>query len=205
MKWIKKEWTQCISFYKNEIHKPTLITGIVFFAIGIFIWIVLAMNEDVLMHAYNWLMSIFEEKGMDMESISALDLFKNNVTACLYGVITGFIPFFYMDAFSLVINAASIGIIGAIYSYQHLSMLLLAAGLIPHGIFELPAIFISLAMGFKTCHLMTLRITGKIKNLDMKAHSINLVRIFVWIVLPLLIIAAIVEAHITPIIMNLFM
>ena len=84
-------------------------------------------------------------------------------------------------------------------------MLLLAAGLIPHGIFELPAIFISLAMGFKTCHLMTLRITGKINNLDMKAHSINLVRIFVWIVLPLLIIAAIVEAHITPIIMNIFM
>ena len=205
MNWLKNEWKECSVFFKEQVKKETILVTIAFFIVGAISWIILAMNTDLLLSAYNWLMQIFESKGIDAENITALDLFKNNTMACLYAILMGYIPFFFVDAFSLITNGASIGIMGAVYSYSNLSMSLLMAGLLPHGIFELPAIFISLALGFKTCLLMTKRITGKINQLNMKEHTLNLVRVFVFIVIPLLILAALIEAHITPIVMQWFM
>ena len=205
MKWLENEWKQCKAFFLENVIKASIKVGAAFFGIGIFVWIFLYMNEEVMIACYNALMSIFEESGMDLDNIGALALFTNNARACFLAMLMGFIPFFYVDVFSLFINGASIGIVGSVYMYEKMSMLVLAAGLIPHGIFEFPAIFISLAIGFKTCHLLTQYITGKTNAFHSKEYMMNVLRVYVFIVLPLLVVAAIVEAYITPICMALFM
>ena len=61
--------------------------------------------------------------------------------------------------------------------------------LLPHGIFELPAIFISLGMGFR----FGIFVLKNSKLESFKLHVYDLIRVFVFIVIPLLILAAIIE------------
>jgi len=61
--------------------------------------------------------------------------------------------------------------------------------LVPHGIFELPAIVISLALGIK---LGMFWFTGSIKKEFLRRFE-NSLRVFLFVILPLLIIAAIIE------------
>jgi len=62
--------------------------------------------------------------------------------------------------------------------------------LLPHGIFELPAIFISLGMGVKLGFTV---LSGKNFKKEFKRRFYNSMNIFLLIVIPLLIIAAIIE------------
>lgn len=84
----------------------------------------------------------------DDGSFSALALFGNNLRAMVMTVLYGFIPFLYLPALSLGLNAALIGMLAALIDGQ---WLLLLAGLVPHGIFEVPALLLSLAAGLCLC------------------------------------------------------
>ena len=61
--------------------------------------------------------------------------------------------------------------------------------LFPHGIFELPAVFISLGLGLK----LGTFIFKKDKLGSLRKYLFNSMRVFICIVIPLLIIAAIIE------------
>jgi len=63
--------------------------------------------------------------------------------------------------------------------------------LFPHGIFELPAVFISLALGMK----LGTFIFQKKKMNSFKDYLWNSFRIFIFVVIPLLVIAAFIEGY----------
>jgi len=60
---------------------------------------------------------------------------------------------------------------------------------LPHGIFELPAIIISFALGIKLGSF----VFAKEPWAELRRFVINCIRIFFFIVIPLLVIAAIIE------------
>jgi len=84
------------------------------------------------------------------------------------------------------LQSALISLAGGIYSAAGLLVLW---RLIPHGIFELPAIFISLGLGIK----MGFSFFSKNKSEEFKKRFFNSANVFLMIVIPLLIIAAIIE------------
>jgi stage II sporulation protein M len=113
-------------------------------------------------------------------------IFWNNLKSSFIGMISGV----FFGLFSLV-NAISNGyVLGFVgnFSVQENGFLILLR-LLPHGIFELPAIFISLGLGFK---LGTFIFYSDWKN-RFKNYFLNSLQVFILIVLPLLIIAAIIE------------
>ena len=61
--------------------------------------------------------------------------------------------------------------------------------LVPHGVFELPAVFISLGLGLKFGTFFF----QKNKSESFRNYLWNSIKTFVFIVLPLLVIAAIIE------------
>jgi stage II sporulation protein M len=61
--------------------------------------------------------------------------------------------------------------------------------LLPHGIFELPAIILALAFGLR----IGMFFYSKNPELEFKYRVKNALRVFVFIIVPLLIIAAIIE------------
>jgi len=113
-------------------------------------------------------------------------LFLNNFKSSFFGVIFGVI-FGFFPLISDVVNGYLLGFVAKlVVAEQGFSILW---RLFPHGIFELPAVFISLGMGLK----LSTFIFEKNKVKSLLKFFWNSLKVFILVVIPLLIIAAIIE------------
>lgn len=83
-------------------------------------------------------------------------------------------------------------------------MALLLAGLLPHGIFELPAMVLSIACGVQLCRNMCLLVTSSPRRVPMVELLGDLLRVMVLLVAPMTVAAALIECYVTPAVMWLF-
>ena len=93
--------------------------------------------------------------------------------------------------------------LGKVASWVPGQWLLRAAGILPHGIFELPALCLSLAAGLCLCQNINRYIRKNEKGI-MKPLLLNILRVTGLVVIPLLVVAAIMESYVTPAVMQLF-
>ncbi|WP_300408451.1 stage II sporulation protein M [Lagierella sp.] len=138
--------------------------------------------------------------------ISAIGLIINNVTACVVMVLLGIIPYLFLPYLSLIING---GIIGAAFAMIISNMgnkgiLTFLASILPHGIFEIPAIVLSFALGVSLCIFLMDKIRKK-PTTPNGVYFSNLIKTFVFVCIPLLLVAGVVEAYVTPMVMQAFM
>ncbi|HUU76066.1 MAG TPA: stage II sporulation protein M [Methanoregulaceae archaeon] len=135
------------------------------------------------------LWDIMDSSPLDL----ALKLFLNNIQACIFmflgGASLGLVTFFIIATNGLVIGS----IIEAVRQEQ--SVVYVAAAIIPHGIFEIPAFIISGALGFLLARALWNEWTA---SCDAGAYAAGLGKTFLKVVLPLIVIAAFTEAFITP-------
>lgn len=133
-------------------------------------------------------------------------IFSNNIRATIITVFYGYIPFLFYPALTLGSNALSVTAMGI--SYVRDGLLTPAAfftGILPHGIFEIPALIIACAIGLCNCRFITRMVLKKPQQPEPRVQLITLSRLYFILVLPLLLIAAAVEAFVTPHIMALFL
>ena len=79
------------------------------------------------------------------------------------------------------------------------------AGILPHGIFELPALVLSIACGVYLCRNMCRLVTSSPRRVPMVALLGDLLRVLVVLVAPMTVAAAFIECYVTPVIMGLFL
>jgi len=83
--------------------------------------------------------------------------------------------------------------------------LFVVAGILPHGIIELPMIIVSAALGTRLGVMAFSRMKGTISNKDILSEIKRSVNFYLRWILPLLFIAALIETFITPIVLHLIM
>tara|TARA_Y100000310_G_C20596690_1_gene770884 strand:- start:142 stop:738 length:597 start_codon:yes stop_codon:yes gene_type:complete len=176
----KKSW-DFVKESKNFIYS---IIGIFFLftLIGFFISPPEFLREQII----NFIIELLEKtKGMSQLELIKF-IFLNNSQSSFFGVILGVI----LGIFPIMAAMANGYILGFVSSFivEEKGILVLWR-LLPHGIFELPAIFISLGMGLKVGSF----IFQEKKFQSLKKYLVNSFRSFFLIVIPLLIIAAIIE------------
>lgn len=116
-----------------------------------------------------------------------LFIFQNNSSIAFISIIFGF--FFGIFPFvTTVFNGYVIGFV--MKKSMDIAGPLVVFKLLPHGIFELPAIIISIALGLK----LGMFIFSKNPSKTFKDYFKNSIRIFIFIIVPLLVIAAFIEA-----------
>lgn len=120
-------------------------------------------------------------------------IFVNNLEACLL-LFLGGASFGILTIFIMSLNGIVIGAIMEIVHRAH-SAAFVAAAILPHGIFEIPGFVIAGALGVMFSHSLVDEYYGKG---DVAAEMQGLARQFVLLVIPLLAVAALVEAFITP-------
>lgn len=100
--------------------------------------------------------------------------------------------------FILVVNGVTVGaIIGWLLKYYGISVV--ASGILPHGVFEIPAVIISGAYGLKIGASAMSKLRGREARLsDALAEGL---RAYLSKALPLFAIAALVESFITPLVL----
>lgn len=162
---------------------------------------------DVVDAAFDSFTAMVEDAGIIAEdgSISVFALLFNNWWAMLISAAYGFIPFVFLPVLSLVSNSVLLGVFAALYMNNGLGIFMYLAGILPHGIFELPALVLSISCGVYLCLNMNRRILGSEKKIPMVELLSDLLRVILLLVAPLVVAAAFIECYITPLILSLFL
>ena len=105
----------------------------------------------------------------------------------------------------MALNAGMLGVVSAAALRMGIPPAALAASLLPHGVFEIPALLISGTMGLTFCHSIVRRILHLPEPLPLIVLIHELLRTTVLVVLPLLALAAVIEAQVTGPIASLFL
>ncbi|MCL7415312.1 MAG: stage II sporulation protein M [ANME-2 cluster archaeon] len=144
------------------------------------------------------LMGQFEESygwiAGESPLVIMLFIFANNTLnsflAMLFGVVFGLWPVLF-----IAVNGFFIGVV-VFDAAREIGILVVLAALIPHGIIELPMIFISAAMGLRLGYLAFLKISNKM-DVSIKQELFQAIRFFIKVIVPLLFIAALIETFVT--------
>ena len=141
----------------------------------------------------------------DDGTLSAMAIFSNNLRATVFIMAYGLIPFIQLPAMALGVNAMVIGVLGAWYIAQGYSIAAFLAALLPHSLLELPALVIAFSVGLFVCGHVTRRIFRRDESaLHIWDCLVLMSRTLLLVLLPLLAAAAVLEAHVTPLVASLF-
>ncbi|MBC8434888.1 stage II sporulation protein M [archaeon] len=129
------------------------------------------------------MLSIFEGKNLP-ETISLIFInnFRTGLSSILLGIIFGILPLI-----SAIFNGYVVGFVINLVVAEEGFLVLWR--LLPHGIFEIPAVLISMGLGLR----IGLGLFKKNSKKLLKRNFNESLKVFFVIVLPLLIIAAIIE------------
>jgi stage II sporulation protein M len=184
---------------ESRLPNAILITVLLFFATITVGWVGTMQNPQI----GEDLMKLFEKEiagqilGKDTPEIFAR-LFLNNFEACIL-LFLGGASLGILTILILSLNGVLIGSIMEIVHTDH-SIIFVAAAILPHGIFEIPAFILSGSLGILLAQsLIDEWYNGGDAANDARGFS----RLFIVYVVPLVGIAAFVEAFITPVIIHL--
>jgi len=133
------------------------------------------------------------------DSISAPFLFLNNTRAVAMIFLAGLASFSVLGVLLYMLN---IGLTGGLFALRALLGLqpvpIFLAGVAPHGIFEIPALMIGSAVVLYIGAALVTPQTGKSMGEVILELMADWAKIFIGLVIPLLAVAALIEAYITP-------
>ena len=129
-----------------------------------------------------------------------LFIFLNNAVKSLIILMLG-IGFGLLPLLFIAYNGYIIGVIMYVVAEERGFTYFIAA-IMPHGIIELPMIFISAAIGLKIGTEMLRSITGKTAAINME--FLRGIRFYFYRVMPLLFVAAVIETFVTPFVIFTF-
>jgi len=178
--WYKESW----EYIKDSKRFIYVIAGIffLFFLIGFFIPAPESIYNGIMDFIKNLLQTTQDMSQIDMIGFIIYNNIQSTFLAIVFGVVFGIFPL--MDA---VANGYMLGFVSSLSVTNSGWVSLLK--ILPHGIFELPAVFIALGLGLRT----GMFIFRKKKLEAFKEYAINSLKVFFLIVVPLLIIAGIIE------------
>ena len=205
MNWLKQQHRALWRFYREELGEALLITAAAFVIIALLSFALGIFNRNIPEFVVNYFQQLLESNDIVTEDgIDLLALFGNNLRACGVSILYGFIPFLYLTALALGTNALILGVFAAYFLNNGASLAVYFAGILPHGVFELSALLLAFAAGFLLCRRTTQYVRKNTKGM-MKPLLLNLLRMFLMHILPLLAVAAVVEVYVTPQVMALFL
>lgn len=125
-------------------------------------------------------------------------IFLKNLLSCamavLLGLGLGLVPLLIVTSNGFLLGIVSYGAI------QKAGVLYLLAGILPHGIIELPTVLLSIAIGFRLGHLLVLTLLRE--EADLAGETRMAVHFLLHWIMPLLLVAAAIETFITPVVIS---
>ncbi len=183
----------------SPLTTAVLVTSLLFISMVTLGWVGSAQNPSM----GEDLIKMFEKEfAGQMNDTNSLDMcfkiFLNNLQACIL-LFLGGASFGVLTLLILSLNGIVIGAIMEIVSKDH-TALFVAAAILPHGIFEIPAFILSGAIGVLLARSLITEFHG---SGDTAVDARRFGWLFIRYILPLVSLAAVVEAFITPVVIQL--
>lgn len=206
-----EEYRRAWAFLKRLL-RPFLLLLLLFLAVAVAAHFILEAQyrgDPAMMRQHmSQLMAMLDGKDLLDENgrLSAWALFLNNFLAAGMAVVTGLMPFLFIPLATLSLNASVIGVLSAIIAVSEQgSLCALAVSVLPHGIFEIPALLIGVAMGCTLCLDISARMLRRRRDLPFLALLFEIIRLSALVVVPLLAVAAVIETYGTPALMDMLL
>ncbi|MCY0874875.1 MAG: stage II sporulation protein M [Firmicutes bacterium] len=158
-------------------------------------------------HVLTPLVQSVRKEAVSMKSQSAWAtewmLFANNWTVSLYMLVGGLF-FGLLPILGVVMNGALVGyVVRQLAVSAHANpVVIVLAGIVPHGIFEIPAYCLASGFGMRLGWLVWRTITKRADRATWKRTVYAAVPTLLWVT-GLLFVAAFIESHITPVLLRL--
>lgn len=194
------------TFYHNQVFKTIKENKfLIFFSIGLFIFssisgvfifqVLLDNNPEII----DSFVDQFKEMFGPISELSPFQLFltifyvntRTSFLIMMLGALLGIFPFI-----SLWLNGTILGILFGKYIAEGGNYLGFMMGILPHGIIEIPAIIIAASQGFRLGKEVVSPPTGLNRSEAIKLNITKGIKLFV-LILPLLLIAAVIEVYIS--------
>jgi stage II sporulation protein M len=131
-------------------------------------------------------------------------IFRNNLQAAAVLLLMG-IPFGVGPILGMFFNGMVAGFVFAMLGPKAGGTLeAVVFGLLPHGVFELAAIFLAAALGLKAGRVLVWPLKGMGRRQSLRSVSREVGRVS-WVVVLLLFLAALIEGLVTPVLMETFL
>jgi uncharacterized membrane protein SpoIIM required for sporulation/ABC-type transport system involved in multi-copper enzyme maturation permease subunit len=138
------------------------------------------------------------------EQLPAPVLFYHNARTTVAFLLLGLVSFGTLGLTLFIGNIALVGgVLGAAHLVGYSPLLAFAAGILPHGLFELSAIILATAAMLRAAAQLVTPQPDKSLGETLLLSLADWFRIFVGIVLPFLAIAAVIEIYVTPLLIKL--
>ena len=136
------------------------------------------------------------------QSFSAPFIFTHNLRAVGLILLAGLISFSVLGMLVYLANLSTVGILLGVFQLLGYSPLTLTInGLLPHGIFEIPALILASAAMLRIgVVLVTPQMGRSLGEVVLEALA-DWTKIAVGLVLPLLLVAAVIETYVTPVLL----
>ena len=206
--WYRKE----IPITLRQLRKPLLIVLALSLVAGIvsYMWVV----ENVPGYLHLTPDRVGEIRTFVTENLTNLDslgerlpapvLFFHNARTTIFLLLLGLVSFGTLGLTLFLGNIALIGgVLGAANLVGYSPLLAFVVGILPHGIFELSAVFLATAAMLRVGAQLVTPQPDKSLGEMLLVSLADWVRVFIGIVLPFLAIAALIEIYITPALIKL--
>lgn len=199
MEYIRRYWRSVVEELGRS--KLYMVAAIILFALGVYAGFVPNETDDILKQTVETAFGNLHDQIAQSDNptqASILFIFINNVRAILLMMVLGII-FAIMPVISMILNGAIIGfVLRMLNEAGHSLPDLIFKGLLPHGLLELPAVFIAAGYGIRLGATVIMRISPKMRDRMQTVGQVlrSGVPLFGFLVV-LLLVAAIVESTLT--------
>jgi len=136
------------------------------------------------------------------QSFSAPYIFSHNVRAVGLILLAGLVSFSVLGTLVYLVNLSTVGALLGVFQLLGYSPLALTLnGLLPHGIFEIPALILASAAMLRIGVVLVTPQMGKSFGEVLLEVLADWTKIVVGLVVPLLLIASVIETYITPLLL----
>ncbi len=191
----------------RQLRKPlTLVLALAVIAgIASYVWVVkyVPAHFDISPERVATIRTFVADNLSDLDEMSQRlpvpILFFHNARTTVAFLLAGLLSFSTLGLALFIGNIGLVGgVIGAASLVGYSPLLTFTAGVLPHGIFELTAVFLATAamfdIGAKLVTPQTEKSLGEVLLISMADWA----RVFIGLVLPLLAVAALIEVYVTP-------
>lgn len=175
---------------------PYLRTSLAIFGTGFVIGLIIVSRFPPLTDYFQETIATFVKlfAGIPRFKLAGAIFFNNAVKtllAIVLGIVLGIVPTIFLLA-----NGIALGVAWSVSSATRGPWISLLS-LLPHGVLELPAVFLGTSIGLSIGYHGVRRLAGNFE-IHSGAEMVQGLRYFFTVIIPLLIAAALVEAFITP-------
>jgi len=200
------------------------LSGILFLLTVVAAAVFFLLNPELTLRWMSDFLTAFEQRH-PIQSTQWGEFFSilfNNLRVFFSACLAGLVPFYFLSIVSLVVNAGALSLIFVAGCLNHEPIVVLFSTLIlPHGIIEIPTMIFVAGFSLYLSSQMTKRIFRKkqtLKTLTKNTFGFDLqedlpnryeaftdiLHFFFGLILPLVLVAALIETFITPHIYRLF-